>query len=70
MAQLVKGRTLGFGSSPDLMLHEFEPCIRLCAGSAEPAWDSLSLPLPCYLPPFSLSLSLSLSLSHTHTHTK
>ena len=27
------------------MVHEFKPHNRLCAASAEPAWDSLSLPL-------------------------
>ena len=35
---------------------EFEPHVELCADSAEPAWDFLSLPR-------SLTLSLSLSLS-------
>ena len=56
MAQSVKHLTLGFGSSHDLMVLEFESHIRLCADSAEPALDSLSpslLPLPCS---FSLSL--------------
>ena len=61
MAQLVKGLTLDFGSGHDLVVHEFEPLIRFCADSAEPAWGSLSLPLS--LPPPMLSLSLSLSLS-------
>ena len=42
MAQLVKHLTLDFSSGHDLMVHEFEPCIGLCDGSAEPAWDSLS----------------------------
>ena len=37
---------------------EFEPRIRLCADSAEPAWDSLSLP-----PPLPLPCSLSSGLS-------
>ena len=40
---------------------EFEPYIRLCAESTEPAWDSLS--------PLSLSLSLSLSVPLTLLNT-
>ena len=52
MAQLVKCPMLDLGSGHDLMVHEFEPCVGLCADSTESAWDS-----------FSLSLSLSLSLS-------
>ena len=50
MAQLVEHPTLGFGSSHDLTVCEFEPHIGLCANSVEPAWNSrslLSLPLPC-----------------------
>ena len=37
--------------SVQLMVCGSEPCIGLCAGSAVPAWDSLSLPLslPCWL---------------------
>ena len=42
MAQSVKHLALGFGLGHDLTVCEFEPCIRLFAGSAEPAWDSLS----------------------------
>ena len=34
VAQLVKRPTLGFSSSHDLMVHEIEPCISLCADSA------------------------------------
>ena len=49
VAQLVKHTTLGFSSDHDLMAREFEPRVRLCASSVEPAWDSLSLPLPCSL---------------------
>ena len=48
--------TLDFGSGHDLTVHEFEPCVRFCADSEEPTWDSLSLPL---------SVSLSLSLKKT-----
>ena len=55
--QSVKYLALGFGSGHDLKVHEFEPCISLCADSAEPAWNSLSLP------PLSLPLSLSPFLS-------
>ena len=42
VAQSVKHLTLDFGSGHDLMVCEFEPCVRLCADSEEPAWDSLS----------------------------
>ena len=52
MAQLVKELTPGFGSGHDLMVHEFEPWVGLCAGSEVPAWDSLPLP----------------PLVHMHTH--
>ena len=58
MAQSVKHPTLDFGSGHDLVVHEFQPPIRLRVDSVKSAWDflslSLSLPLPC-----SLSLSLS-----------
>ena len=50
VAQLVKRLTLGFGSGHDLVVGEFEPRVRFCVDSTEPAWNSLSL---------SLSLSLS-----------
>ena len=43
-----------------VMISRFEPCMGLCAGSAEPAWDSLSFSL---FTPSLLALSLSLSLS-------
>ena len=60
--QSVKRPTLGFGSGRDLTVHEFEPCIRLCADRVGPAQDSLcpslSLPLPC-----SLVRSLSLKIN-------
>ena len=45
-AQLVKCRTLVFGSGHDLTIREFEPHIRLCTVSVEPAWDSSSLSFP------------------------
>ena len=45
MAQPVKCPTLDLGSGHDLMVREFELCVRLCADSAEPAWDSLFLSL-------------------------
>ena len=48
--QSVKRLTLDFGSGHDLTVHGFEPLIGLCAGSAEPAWDSLCLPLSWPLP--------------------
>ena len=63
MAQSVKRLTLDFSSGHDLVVHEFQPPIRLRVDSVKSAWDflslSLSLPLPC-----TLSLSLSLSLKN------
>ena len=56
VAQSVKHSTLGFSSGHDLTVYELEPHIGLCAHSAEPVWDSLSLLLSC---------SLSLSLKNT-----
>ena len=49
VAQSVDHPTLGFGSGHDLMVFEFEPHIRLRMGGVEPAWDSLSPPLPLSL---------------------
>ena len=46
----VKPLTHDFGSGHNLMVHEFEPRVELCADSAEPAWDSLSLHLSLPLP--------------------
>ena len=57
----MKRLTVGFGSSHDPAVRVFEPQIGLYADSAEPIWDSLSLPLSLSLP-FSLSLSLSLKI--------
>ena len=57
MAQLVKCPTPGFSSGNDLMVHGFKPHTGLCAGSAEPAWDSLS---PSFCPSLMLCLSPSL----------
>ena len=37
VAQVVMPLTLGFSSGHDLMAHEFEPCIKLCTDSVEPA---------------------------------
>ena len=61
VAQSVKGPTLDFGSGHDYTVHGIEPHIKLCANSAEPAWDSLSpsAPLPCS---FSVSLSLKINI--------
>ena len=50
MAQSVKHLTLDFDSGHDLTVRGFEPHIGLCADSAEPAWDFLSLPLFLPLP--------------------
>ena len=58
VAQSVKRLTLDFSSRHDLTVPEFEPCIRLCADSMEPAWDSLS---PSFSAPLLLVLFLSLS---------
>ena len=55
VAQLVKHPTLGFSLGHDLMVHEFEPCVGLCADSSEPEACSLSL---CPSPTPTLSLSL------------
>ena len=60
--QLVKHQTLGFGSGYDLTVHEFQPCMGLHEGSAEPDWDSLSPSLSLSDPP-PLILSLTLFLS-------
>ena len=45
-------------SDHDLTVGGFEPSIKLCSDSTEPAWDSLSLSLSVYPSP-SLSFSLS-----------
>ena len=50
VAQSGKHPTLGFGSVHDLIITEFKPCVRLWAGSVEPTWDSVSLPLSLPLP--------------------
>ena len=39
-----------FGSGHDLAVHEFEPCVGLCAWSLEPALDSVSPSLSACLP--------------------
>ena len=58
VAQSVKRPTLGFSSGHDLTVHEIEPRLGLCAGSADPAWDSLSLSVSlCPFPACALSLS-------------
>ena len=59
MAQSVKRPTLDLGSGHDLTVREFELHVGLCAGSAEPAWDSLSLSLP--FPTRTVSVSLKIS---------
>ena len=64
MAQLVKCLILDFSSGHDLTVYEMEPRIRLCADSAEPAWDSL--PPSLSAPPLltcACMRSLALSLS-------
>ena len=44
MAQLVECPTLDFRSGHDLTVHGMKPRVRLCAVSAQPAWDSLFSP--------------------------
>ena len=56
LAQSAKHWALDFNSGYDLTVHEIEPCIRLYAGSEEPAWDSLSPSLSA--PPHLFSLPL------------
>ena len=46
MVHSVKHLIPDFGSDHDLTIHEFKPSIGLCADSAEPAWDSVTLSLP------------------------
>ena len=62
MAQSVEHLTLDLGSSHNLMVHQIEPFISLCADSMEPAWYFLFLSL-CLSLAYALSLSLSDSLS-------
>ena len=62
VAHSVKYPILSFGSGDDLMVYEFEPCIRLSAVSVEPALDPVSLSL---CPPL---LTLSPSLSKINKH--
>ena len=60
MAQSVRAWVaLDFGSGRDLVVHGIEPHVGLCAGSAEPAQDSLS---PSLSAPPLLVCSLALSL--------
>ena len=59
VAQTVKRLTLDLGSGHDLMAGEFQPHVRLCADSAEQAWDSLSLSLSAPPPTGTFSFSLS-----------
>ena len=62
VAQLVELLTLDFSLGHDLMAHEFEPCIGICAGRAKPAWDSLS---PSLSAPPLLMCSLFLKINKT-----
>ena len=69
--------TLDFGSGHDLMICGLEPRVGLCADSAEPAWDilslSLSLPLSpslCSSPACVLSLSQKNFLKNSQNYLK
>ena len=55
VAQSDKPPTFDFCSGHDLTFREIEPCIRLCALSAGPAWDSATLTLSVPRLPLSLS---------------
>ena len=59
VAQLVKHPTLDFGSGHDLTVFGFKPHVRLCTGSREPAWNSLSplCPSPYHVHMLTPSLS-------------
>ena len=58
MAQIVEQLTLDFGSGYDFMGREFKSHVRLHADSAEPSWDSRSIPLSlCPFPARARSLS-------------
>ena len=60
MAQSVKHLTLDIGSGHDLSVCGIKPCLRLRAGSTEPAWDSCS---PSHSAPPLLMPSLSLKIN-------
>ena len=63
VAQSVE-RLSNFGSGHDLTVHEFEPCMGLCADSSEPgAYFGFCVSLSLSDPPPTLTLCLSLSLS-------
>ena len=59
LAGSVKCLTLDFGSGHDFMANDLKPHFWLCAESAEPAWDPLSIHLSLFPSPAS-SFSLSL----------
>ena len=59
VAQSVKHLTLDFSLGHDLRIHGIEPHVGVCADSAEPAWDSVSLPSLSATPLLVLSLFLS-----------
>ena len=60
MTQSLKHLTLDFGSGDDLMFHEIEPCVGLCADNMDPAWDPL-FPTLSAPPPLMHALSLKIS---------
>ena len=60
MAQSVEYPNVDFGSGHDLTVCESEPLTGFFTDSAEPTWNSLSLPLSA---PPSLVLSLSLKVN-------
>ena len=58
VAHSLKHPTHDFGIGHDLTVCGIEPHIGFCAGSADPAWDSLSLSL-CPSPPHACMYTLS-----------
>ena len=58
VTQSLEHQTLDFGSGHDFTVPEFEPQIRLCVDSAEPAWDLLS-PSLCSSPAHLLSININ-----------
>ena len=69
MAQSVKHLTLDFVSGHDLLVCGFKPRVGLCAGNAEPTWDSLSLCL-CPFPHQNKSVNLKKVINSNRDNSK